>query len=75
MLRRRYVETLARTSVTVHTTDGRSIAGVLAGTYRDVIVLERASMLVERGDPVELEGDAIIPRDRVSFLQSVRGAV
>lgn len=69
MLRRRYVDTLARASVTVHTTDGRSIAGVLTGAYRDVVVLSHASVLVERGEPVELDGDAVIPRTQVSFLQ------
>jgi len=70
--RRRYLEKLARASVIAHTIDGRSIAGVLQGVYRDVLVLAPARMLVDSGDPVELDGAVTVERARVSFLQVER---
>lgn len=73
MLRRRsYLPTLVGASVVAHTLDGRSIAGVVAGAYRDVLVLAHASLLVEKGEPVQLEGEQVIPRAQMAFLQTER---
>lgn len=71
MIRRPLLPRLARegASVLVHTADQRSIAGVLIGAHRDVLVLDAGSLLTERGEPVALDGNVAIPRAQVSFLQ------
>lgn len=62
------VRRLERRRVVIHTKDDRSIRGVLTKNYRDCLVLAQAEYLHE-AKPTELEGDAVILRDNVSWLQ------
>lgn len=59
---------LRRRRVVVQTKDDRSIRGVLTENYRDCLVLSQAEYLHE-AKANELEGDAVILRDNVSWLQ------
>lgn len=68
---RRYLRRLVRGRVIVHTTDNRSLRGVLAAEYRDCIVLEAPEYLGEAGEPNELAGRAVILREKLSWLQEL----
>lgn len=68
-MRRRYLPRIVRERVAVHTTDGRTIEGILVGEYRDAVVIRHGRYLHEDGaEP--LEGDVVIPLERVSMLQA-----
>ena len=57
-------------SVVVNLVDGSSISGVL---YRDpgpLIVLKNAVYLEPGSQPVDLDGDTVIERDKVLFIQA-----
>lgn len=69
---RRYLSKLVKASVVAHTRDGRSVAGVLLGVYRDTLVLGHAAYLLDDGRREPLEGDLAIPRDNLAFLQVER---
>lgn len=62
------VRRLVRRRVVVHTKDDRSIRGVLTHNYRDCMVLAQPEYLHE-AKPTELEGDAVILRDNIAWLQ------
>ena len=69
---KRWLQQLTRRTVTVHTTDGQSLKGILIGEYRDSLVLAHAEYLT--GDTREpLDGEAVILRDRVSWIQVLHG--
>lgn len=56
--------------VAVHTSDGKSLLGVLVAAYPDVLVLRHARILDPGSDtPPALDGDAAVPRKNVSFVQ------
>lgn len=69
---RRYLEALGRPTVVVHTNAGASIRGILTGVYDDVIVLRHAAHLSAAGT-VDIDGEAIILRHEVQFLQHLAG--
>lgn len=54
--------------VAVHTVDNRSLTGVLAGVYADVVVVTHAQLL-EPGGSAALDGAVAIPRAQVAFVQ------
>jgi hypothetical protein len=54
--------------VLVSTTDGYTIDGLLETEARDGVVL-RAAFLLGDGDPVPIEGEVFVPRERVSMVQ------
>lgn len=60
---------LVRASVVVHTRDGRSFAGVLIGVYPDSVALAHPRLLND-GTPVQLEGELLLPRENLAFLQA-----
>lgn len=65
------IRKITRTTVVAHTKDGRSIRGVLVGVHRDSISLASAAMLQDADlDPFPLDGDVLIPRDNVAFIQA-----
>ena len=66
--RRAWLPKLTRHHVAVVTTTG-TLRGVLAGVYPDCIVLAHAQLLGE--PPTPLEGDVLIPRQQIRFLQDV----
>jgi hypothetical protein len=52
----------------VHTTDDRSIRGLLRLAADDGLLLWGAELLEK--EPVKLAGDVFVPRDKVSFVQT-----
>ena len=66
--RRPQLERYERQTVAVHTRDGQSIKGVLGGVYADCVVVRHA---VHLDEGVKLEGDVVIPRANVSYLQAI----
>jgi hypothetical protein len=74
MIRVRWIDRLERRTVVAHLVGGASIRGVLAGAYRDCIVLSHATHLgVMDGARVDapIDGDAVILREQVSWLQTL----
>lgn len=65
---RRYLETVERSRVVVHTTGGSSIEGVLIGLYPDCLVLAHASALSTTGR-IAIDGEPIIERKKVDWIQ------
>ena len=65
----RYVDRLTRKVIVAHLADGTSIQGVLLGAYRDSIVLAHAEVL---GDvKVPIDGEAVLPRKGLSWIQNL----
>lgn len=62
------IRRLRRRRVVVQTKDDRSIRGVLTSSYHDCVVLAQPEYLHE-AKANELEGDAVILRENVSWLQ------
>ena len=61
----------ARRRVVVNLVDDRAIAGVLWKRYRQLLVLRDAQMHEPGRDPVSMDGDVVIERDRIAFMQIV----
>lgn len=73
MSRVRWIDRLTRRTVVVHMTTGASVRGVLAGAYRDCLVLDHAAYLAS--EAIErVDGEIIVPRERVAWLQVLEGA-
>lgn len=62
-----------RRRVVVNLADERAIAGVLWRRYRSVVVLRGAQMHEPGNDAVSMDGDVVIERDRVMFMQIAAG--
>lgn len=71
---KKYLERLERPTVVAHLKGGTSIRGVLASVHDDVIVLKDAAHLSDNGGAIALDGDQLIPRTNVDFLQRLGGA-
>ena len=67
---RSYIARMARATVVVHLKVGHSVRGVLTAVHRDALVLSRASALAP-GSAVPIDGDAVIPRVNVAWLQEL----
>ena len=68
-----WLNRLARETVVIHTTDGGSLRGVLTVVHRDCLVLSHAAYLA--GDQqTPIDGEAVVPRDRVAWIQRLGGA-
>jgi hypothetical protein len=61
------IRRLNKTTIVVHLLSGQSLQGVMLGAYRDAIVLGHVRHLDEKAD---LEGDLVIPRERIDFFQT-----
>jgi small nuclear ribonucleoprotein (snRNP)-like protein len=61
---------IERRRVIVNLTDGSSFEGVLYRQDGPLLVLKNATYLEPRQQPVPLDGDTIIERDRVLFIQA-----
>lgn len=61
---------LVKATVIVQLTTETGFRGVLWSMDRRMVVLRRADML-GAGDPVPVDGDVIVDRDRVEFIQKV----
>jgi hypothetical protein len=58
-------------TVVVHTTHGQSIKGNLRTTYSDSLVLTEARVLLDEGMSQQLNGEIVVPRERVHYIQTV----
>nr|WP_274635541.1 hypothetical protein [Microbacterium bovistercoris] len=56
--------------VVVNLVDGSSISGVLYKDPGQLLVLKNAVYLEAGHEPVELDGDTVIERDKVLFVQA-----
>lgn len=71
---KRYLPTVISETVVVNTRDGNSIRGALVASHGDVIVLKGAVYLGATDGDVTIDGEAIIPRERVEWIQRAGGA-
>lgn len=67
--RRDWLARSIRRRVIVHTTDDRSVEGVLVAHDRAGVALASAAYLDAGPAPLALAGDLWLPRDRVRFVQ------
>lgn len=57
--------------VIVTTKTDKSFRGVLWEKRRGYIVLRKASLLQGRGDVIKMDGEVVIERDNVDFIQVI----
>lgn len=62
--------TLERRTVIVNLLDGNAIQGVLFRQDGPLLVLKNAAYLERGAEPMPLDGDTIIERDKVLFIQA-----
>lgn len=67
----RWLDKQLRETVIVHTTSKESMRGVLVGAYRDCLVLAHAYYLHADSAPTEIDGEAIVPREQVAWVQKM----
>lgn len=65
-----WIEKLDRRSIVAHLTTGASIRGVLTAVHRDCIVLSHGAWLGSEGVET-IDGEAVIPRDRLAWIQDI----
>jgi hypothetical protein len=68
-IRRGWLEARTFTRIIAHTTDDKSIEGLLDHVGPDGITLRTAKLL--GNTPTEMAGEVWIPRSKVRFVQSV----
>lgn len=61
---------IIRRRVIVNLVDGSAIAGVLYRRAGSLLVLKDATYLEKGADPLALDGDTIIERPKVLFIQA-----
>jgi hypothetical protein len=66
-----WLDDLTLDTVVVHLTTGRSLKGNKRSVYDDSIVLADARVLMDEGMSQMLNGEVILPRERVEFIQTV----
>ncbi len=66
---RDYVAAIIRETVAAHLATGASLRGVLVAAHRDCVVLAHASLLQSDGEAVPLDGEQLIPRGQLLWLQ------
>lgn len=59
-------------TVIVHTTAKESLRGVLVGVYQDCLVLAHAYYLRSDSAPDEIDGEAVVPRAQVAWIQKLQ---
>jgi hypothetical protein len=68
----RWLNRLTARTIAVHLTDDESIRGVVAGVYRDCVVLKHAAYLSPNGSIDKLDGETVIPRERIGWIQTLK---
>lgn len=71
--KRPHIDDLVRDTVVVHAGDDDSLKGVLVAVHRDCLVLAHAVSLWDGGE-TKVDGEAVIPRERVAWIQHLGGA-
>lgn len=56
--------------IVVNLDDGTTIAGVLFQQAGPLLVLKNAHLVASNAEPVPLDGDVIVERSRVVFIQA-----
>jgi len=59
--------------VLVNLTDGKAFSGVLWAKRGPLLVLRGAELLEPGADPVAVDGDVLIERPKILFIQLVGG--
>lgn len=68
-----WLDDLALDTVIVHTTEGDSFRGLKSSVYDDCLVLKEARVLEDEGMSQVINGEVLIPREKVHFLQVLPG--
>lgn len=55
--------------VVVNTKTGQSLSGVLVEERGPILILKGAAMLTSSANPVSIDGDVVVERSNVDFLQ------
>lgn len=67
-----YIDQLVHKEVFVHLRTNHSMEGILIGAYQDSIVVRHAKVPdPESGTIINLEGDQVVPRDNVNWVQEL----
>lgn len=61
-----------RRRVLVNLADGSAVNGVLLRRHRTLLVLADATLLLPSAEPSRVDGELIIERSRVLYVQAVR---
>lgn len=57
--------------VVVNLMDGTAITGVMFTKAGPLLVVKDATLLFEQAEPQPLDGDVVVERSRVSYIQAV----
>lgn len=68
-----WLDDLTLETVIVHTRDDMSFRGLKSSVYDDCLVLKEARVLEGEGVSSVLNGEVVIPRERVHFIQVLPG--
>ncbi|MEX1078890.1 MAG: hypothetical protein WED09_07265 [Homoserinimonas sp.] len=66
-----FTRLVVRRKVVVNLRDGQAIEGVLFKQSGPLLVVKNATFLEEGVDPMPLDGDTVIERDQVLFIQAL----
>lgn len=66
-----WLDDVSLETVIVHTRDDMSLRGLKSSVYDDCLVLREARVLEGEGVSSVLNGEVVIPRERVHFIQVV----
>jgi small nuclear ribonucleoprotein (snRNP)-like protein len=69
-MRARWIDRLTHSTVVVHMTNGASVRGVLVAVHKDCLVLAHAAYLGGQGAVSPIDGEAVIPRESVVWMQA-----
>ncbi|ONK09445.1 hypothetical protein [Streptomyces sp. MP131-18] len=61
-----------RQRVVVNLSDGSAVDGVLLRRHRTLLVLGDATLLVPSSEPSRVDGELLVERSQVLFVQAVR---
>lgn len=64
-----WLDDLTLETVIVHTRDDMSFKGLKSSVYDDCLVLKEARVLEGEGVSSVINGEVVIPRERVHFVQ------
>lgn len=57
--------------VIVNLSNGKAVAGVLVDECGPLIVLRAAELLEPGAEPVAVDGETVVDRDRIDFIQAL----
>jgi hypothetical protein len=66
-----FLRLVLRRTVIVNLDDGTALHGVMYRKAGPLLVLKNAQLLEEGAEPLSIDGDAIIERSRVLYIQAI----